>query len=340
MGRGSSFGFTGPELNSYATTIARIYMHKGARLVLMDSASFSPSTAKHQSYLRRALRECDANVSVEFGRRGQSLRFTPKQIWEALIAECQDYATQASKARGRAPFLLDCARGSVVKAEQVRKFFGMRNKPFAPDLSKLVEYAKGEAVKRADMEARKEKARAKALQTFAPRMLILWRAHGEGSFEWQQLRDAMTVSGNSGLNVGALISTPEFAGTAALRLNADRSRVETSQHAQVLVRTVSFLWAFCRNAKAKGEAVDTQTVARFPRLDNYNANAIDAGGNLTAGCHRIPFAEIEGIARALGLPPFNGQPAEAPTIPDAAATHAEDREFALNGYRAAQGGAS
>jgi hypothetical protein len=314
-GRGSSFSFRGRELCSYATAIARIYPRNGRRLVLIDGSSFSNSTSKHQNYLRRALRDSDVNISLDFGRRGQALIFTPKQIWEACIAECQEYATQASKARGRAPYLLGLARSAVVKAESVRVFFGLRNKPFAPDMSKLIEYAKDEAAKRAEIEAAKQKRIAKFMKEEAPRMLTLWRERQEGCIAWDEIKEHGRALGVYSLPMGSLLSTPEFQGTAALRLSEDGSRVETSQGAQVLVRTVKFLWAFCMDAKRNALAVSPDLIARFPRLDNYSVNAIDAGGNLTAGCHHIPFAEVQEIARALKLPPFNGELPQAPSIP-------------------------
>ncbi len=314
----SNARFEGAAFWHYATVISRIYRREdGRRLVLLDSARFSSRTSQVQCALRRAERASDVNVSLGFGRRGQSLQLTPKQIWESAIAECHDFAEQASKARGRAPYLLECARGSVVKAETVREFFKLRNKPFAPDLSRLMEHAKTQAAQRVEFEKRAADRKEKAFKTYGPRLLALWRAHEEGGPEWQIQSEGMKKAGNSGLAVGRLISTPGFEANAALRLSINRERVETSNHAQVLVRTVRFLWAFCRSAKANGAAVDAGAVARFPRLDNYHVNAIDAGGNLTAGCHRIPFAEVEGIARELGLPPFDGSPAEAPTIPAA-----------------------
>ncbi len=315
-GRASNFSFIGPALFSYQTEIARIFRRAdGKRLVLMDSASFSNSTAKQQSRIRCAVRAADVNVSLPFGRRGQSLNHAPKFLWEVAIRECQDFAEQASKARGRAPYWLECANRSIATAEAVRQFFKLRNKPFAPDLSQLVAYAKHQAANRAEIEKRAAARKEKARTVLAPRMLALWRAGLEGTAEMTAVREAMRKAGLHGLSVSGLISTPEFTASAALRLNAERDRVETSQGAQVLVRTVRFLWAFCRSAKAAGVAVDAETVARFPRLDNYAAQSIDAGGNLVAGCHRIPFGEVEGIARELGLPPFDGSPAEAPTIP-------------------------
>ncbi len=315
-GYGSNFRFTGPALYSYATQIAHIYRNKdGARLVLIDSHSFSNSTQKQKGGLWRGMRPGDLQISARFGQRGQSLRLDPKEIFEACKAECADYATQASKARGRAPFLLDCARLSVAKSEQVRAFFKLRNKPFAPDLSKLAEKCKAEAARASELEKKREDKRARFGATYGARLLALWRLHAEGSEEAGAIRELGAKLGFRSVSFSPLISSPELAGTAALRLSVERDRVETSQGAQVLVRTVRFLWAFCRNAKATQTPVDRETLARFPRLDNYSANAIDAGGNLTAGCHKIPFAEIEGIARELGLPPFNGEPAEAPTIP-------------------------
>lgn len=316
-GRGSNFAFHGPELVSYQTTVARIYRKGAARLVLIDSNRFSPSTGKQLGYLSRALRPVDLTVSLDFGRRGQSLRFSPLEMWEAAKAEAKDYAQQASEARGRGPFLLSLASDAVAKAEKIRTFFKLRNKPFAPDLSTLAEQMKEETKKAAVRAALLAEKRAAYVAKHGPELLNLWRTHQEMHPRWLAISDGAKKIG-AGFTYAALITSPDFAGTSALRLSVDGSRVETSQGAQVLVRTVRFLWAFCRHAKATGAALDSETLARFPRLDNYRADSIDAGGNLSAGCHRIPFAEVENIARALNLPPFDGAPAEAPTIPESA----------------------
>lgn len=321
-GRGSSFSFVGPQIDSYATTIARIYRHKGARLVLMDSASFSNSTSKHQNYIRNAMRGSDTLLSLSFGRRNQSLRFTPKELWEAAIAECQDFAAQSAKARGRAPYWLQCAEQSIRKTETIRQFFKLRNKPFSPDLSALVAHAKAQDEIRATIAAKAlEKERARQAREeqlsikFAPVMLAMWREHKEQAPEFRALQDEAKASGLPSIRVSHLLRDGAFQGNCALRLSLDRERVETNKGAQVLVRTVRFLWAFCSEARRLMESVDAATVARFPRLDHYNVSAIDCGGNVSAGCHEITFQEVQYIAKELGLPPFNGQPEEAPTIP-------------------------
>lgn len=325
-GSGSSFSFTGPAINSYSTTIGRIYRRNGRRLVLTDGASFSNSTSKHQGYIRRALRGSDEHVSLSFGKRGQSLNLTPKQIWEAAIAECHDYAAQSAKARGRAAGLLVSAENSIRKAELVRVFFGLRNKPFSPDLSKLVEHAKTQdalrekiAAKQKAKEEERQREHERLSAKYAPSLLAMWREHREASDEFKAIQETARASGLHSISVSALLrgDSPFFQGNCALRLSIDRDRVETNKGAQVLVRTVSFLWAFCSQARRNAESVNPETVARFPRLDHYSVNEIDAGGNLTAGCHSIAFSEIEYIAKELGLPPFNGQPEEAPSIPQA-----------------------
>ncbi len=321
-GRSNSMSFRGPEFRSYQTAIARVYVQKGRRAVLLDASSFSVTTSAHQSHVRQAIGDGVPVWRIRFGKRGQSLNFTAKELWAHACEEVRMHTENAANARGRAPYHLALAQGAVNQAEEIRQFFGLRNKPFAPDLSKLVAHAKDQTRINAEMEKNRERLHLEQVEKQkaytaknGPRMLALWRAHDEDMPEWRNILEGAQKLGLRGCMSPDLISTPDFQATAALRLSIHRDRVETSQGAQVLVRTVSFLWAFCRTAKAKGEAVAPDVIARFPRLDNYNASAIDARGNLTAGCHRIPFAEIEYIARELGLPPFDGSPAEVPSIP-------------------------
>ncbi len=325
-GAANSMRFEGEGFYSYQTCIARIYRRKGRSAVLMDAASYSPTTSAHQSRVRCAVPERLPVWSIHFGKRGQSLRFTPKELWSYACDEVKNHAESAATARGRAPLFLERAQAAVRTAEEIRQFFGLRNKPFAPDLSKLVEYAKRQEIARAKsiaQKAERERARKEAHENLSakwgPRLLELWRQHQEDGNEYLGIKNEVQMRDLAPLNVSALIrgDSPFFQGNCALRLSLDRERVETNKGAQVLVRTVKFLWAFCSTARRLSASVAPATVAQFPRLDHYSVNEIDAGGNVTAGCHSIAFSEVEYIAKELGLPPFNGQPEEAPTIPQA-----------------------
>lgn len=94
---------------------------------------------------------------------------------------------------------------------------------------------------------------------------------------------------------------------AFLRLSADGRRVETSQGAEVPARVCAALWPMIGECKRGGFA------RTFPggsdpgavRLGHFLLDAIDGDGNIRAGCHFIPFAELADIAARLNFAPHN-----------------------------------
>lgn len=316
-GHANSMSFSGPVFRSYQTEIARLLINKkNERAFLVDASKYSVTTTAHQSRVHQAIGTGALVWSLPFGKRGQSLRFTGAELFEHAKTLCADHIERAAKARNVAPCVAS-AQAAVSMANEVREFFGLRNKPFAPDFADLLEKAKAENAKRAEFEKNKDRLQSEFSLKNAPRFMTLWRTHQEQSDEFRGMQARAAKLGMSYVRVSHLIrgDSPFFEGNCALRLSLDGERVETNRGAQVLVRTVKFLWAFCRHARSNSESVAPETVARMPRLDHYNVNAIDAGGNLKAGCHSVAFCEIEYIARELGLPPFNGAPCETPSIP-------------------------
>ena len=303
-----SLSFSGGALVSYSTTIARHISGKGGRRgFVFDSASFSNSTSKHQNYARRGMgyeRQADT-FFVRLGCRNQSLRFTGPELRAYYITAAEDCAAAALQPRIRQHTReghLASAAAHIETANRVADWFGLRCKPLVPDLEALQRNVakRTETQRKAAERALRERAeRAARLDAMAarlrPAILAAWRK-GDDDTVGALRREAQT----EGVYLDRYALTEDRG--ALLRLSADKSRVETSQGVQVLTRTVRFLWSFCYHARASGAAVPADILARFPRLDHYSADEIDINGNLRAGCHRIAYAEIEGIARELGLP--------------------------------------
>lgn len=83
----------------------------------------------------------------------------------------------------------------------------------------------------------------------------------------------------------------------ALRLSMDGSEVETSKGAHIPVNHARRLWPLIENVRAVGKPL----VNRDMKLGVYTLTEIKVDGSIVVGCHNIPYSEIEGIARALGL---------------------------------------
>ncbi len=335
-GRASNCRFSGPAFYSYATVIARHVWHAGRRCVVINSRSYSNSTAKHHSHIRRALSAQNGpQFALETGGMGTQLDVSGRAIREQYLASAVEQYGKSTRARTYKESHFRWAVECMQKANETAAFFGLRFAPLAIEteaqqldalLSLGVKIKKEtDAQRRKAEKARREREAAETacrekrnaiLAQYAPAALTRWRVRVESD----SLAESATAVLGSRVSESELLDYAANAGrfeetAAALRLSEDCTRVETSRGAQVLVRTVRFLWAYCSTAKATAKAVPAETLARFPRLDHYSCNEIDAAGNVRAGCHFLPFVEIEGIARALGLPPFNGEPAEVPAIP-------------------------
>ncbi len=89
--RSARTGFEGETFYSYGTVIAR-RLKKGRReAVVLDTHSFSVTTSSHQGEVRDACRKREIQMfSVDIGRRGQSLSFTPRSLRDLYVAESKE----------------------------------------------------------------------------------------------------------------------------------------------------------------------------------------------------------------------------------------------------------
>lgn len=315
--RSSNMHAEGSTLFTWGTALAKhVFARSGSRLVLFNGTRYSNSSSKHQCHASRAIH--GDSVTLDNLSRGASvLDLDGKQVFANLCAQATDLIRKASRARTNKGHYLTSAQRKANEANTARTFFKLRCKAFAPDIHAEMEAWRAQEDARLLAEKQAKALREKLLAQFRPRALALWRASDTQEMNGSLLAEIRAAGLANFTRSDLLTSEQRAAGfSCVLRLSSDRSRVETSQGAQVLVRTVRFLWAFCSTAKATQTAVASEVLARFPRLDNYTCNEIDSAGNVRAGCHFIPFAEVETIARELGLPPFNGEPAEAPEIPE------------------------
>jgi hypothetical protein len=81
-----NMSFDGPAFKSYGTVIARIIEHKGRRVYLLDSRSYSPSTSNHQGAARSAIPHDAPRFSIEGHGRGGSLDLNAKELRDHYLA--------------------------------------------------------------------------------------------------------------------------------------------------------------------------------------------------------------------------------------------------------------
>lgn len=287
-----NFHFTGDTLYSYATPIARIHQVPGSRVVLATSEHFSATTeGKHKNALTRA---------TDYGRN-------PRMFVVPFIG--------ASGGRGfRGPTdLAQCHAGNLAfllaryEAEKDR-LLRVRHDPedyawehFGTIADGAIEYARvfglpeielhtiadraAIVAQRADKaakyntpeaKARREKAaadRVKWLEAIWAKATAEWRA-GTGS--WHTLPQAIPVM-----------------------LRQRGESIETSRGASFPVDHGRKAFAFISQCRMAGRAWHRN--GHSVHLGAFTLDEIASNGDVKAGCHFVEWAEIERMARALGI---------------------------------------
>lgn len=133
----SSMSFNGDAFFSYGTVIARLGRHKGKDYVVLDRASFSSTTCKHQSAACRATSHLK-QFEVEFGNRGQYLDLKPREIVANIAGQGDKLMEKsaASKFPWQQGELANQALGFYNKAVDAAEFFGIKTSKLIAKQSK------------------------------------------------------------------------------------------------------------------------------------------------------------------------------------------------------------
>lgn len=273
-GDGSNFYFRGPSIYSYGShfEIARFITRKGARAVLFTTRTYSVTTARHLGFARGALHGLSVPVfnvpDIDAAARGSdATRDYYKGAVDALML-------RAARARGSAT-PVRCWNEAIALAEEANDyaaFFGRRWRIKAPQLApevlatyreRVARQARRDKAKQAKREAERAALHAESLRA--------WRAGESDSLNWP--------------------------GPTALRIAHDR--IETSRGAHVPLEVAPLVWRLVTKHRDTGLGWAAGLGDR-PRLGDFTLDAISADGDITAGCHSIPYAELRGIAVQLG----------------------------------------
>ncbi len=267
---GRNYWFSGHTLYSYSTPIARL-MSNGK--VLHNVTRYSNTTSGHQYSARVATRHMNA---VQGLSAGDYHRDSEEMVnHENLRLFDKKYAAAVKE-------LLIHPKRKITLGREIHNAIEMREAYRAafeldwPELDQIAvehEVRAAAAAEREREEWRKQrnKEAAEARKHSQAENLELWRA---------------------GKNPGCHFEV------TALRLNADRTRIETSRGAQVPVEVAPLLWKLankCRSTCAEYVPTNTEVKVGF-----YQLTRIDVDGTLVVGCHTIPFSELELIAGQLG----------------------------------------
>lgn len=319
-----NISFDHDTISSYATVIGRRIKDRGKSAYVLDRASFSKSTTKHQSRVQSAIPSAEKVFHVRCGERGQRLDFNGKTL-------AAHYEARAVAKAGEMP-----SRYSRIRAEQYQEitrlytearealaFFGYGTARLDLILAKrqagdatAAETLKLQGEKMAAAKAaslkRQEKERTENAIGHAQEFLA--GQHREHPLDLQfrseviglipePLRsefvaavkennarlEAETVGNwRAGKNVRLPNGTPTM-------LRVDGDDMETSHGARVPMADAERTFKFVLACREKGWHRNGTTHAVGP----YQLEAVNNNG-VVAGCHHVSWAEIETFAAAAG----------------------------------------
>lgn len=260
--------FRGDTIYSYGShfPIARHVTHKGNRAVLMTTRTNSVTTGKHIGYVVSALKGSGLPVfHVDPAAEPGDARPEYEHRRMLLVGKI------GTSTRPTPKLLRDLA-ALVDEANAFAEFFGYRWRLTVPaDMGAEVRKIARAKAARARAAAKAEAARLAARKIALAGDIEDWRA-------------------------GELRSLPSDAGTL-LRINGDE--IETSHHARFPIYAATRAFPIikrCHDRKSEWREDGSRL-----RLGHYAIDRVDADGTVHAGCHVVPWAEVERIARQLGL---------------------------------------
>jgi hypothetical protein len=272
-----SLYFNGPTIFSYGShfPIARHVQSGKKSAVLFTEKDYSVTTSGHKSAVRSAIPEGTTVFHVP--EVFQEDRYASNDHARNLVSYVERVANHLAKcARARQSYSKQWEHGRAValreEARAYAKFFRLKLPKIAPipalDSKELDAIKAREATKSAE-KAAQERIRKAELAKRAAELANKWR-------------------------------TGEYDGyfhNSSVMLRIRGEEIETSRGARVPISHAIRGLRFVREVVKRGEAF--QTNGHTFHLGHYQIDRIDVDGTLHAGCHVIPYTEIERIAPQL-----------------------------------------
>lgn len=286
----SNIFFEGGNIYSYGRhfLMASIVENKkGERAVFVTTRGYSSSTSRHQSYVERAMDNRYPIFRVKLDMQGMDSRwietysktFLNEYKQRLIDAENAIKKCQAKKADG----LLTWLKRLTEEANNYAAYVGNRTrfkvKQSIIDIAEKKKAALAEAEAKRNtpaMIAKREKAREKRAEAKERKREIAIKEWIEGesnSVKWE--RGDITY----------------------MRVRGDQ--IETTQGAAFPIEHGKRALRFIIDCRANKKEWHTNG-HKIP-LGHFHIDSIDASGNVKAGCHNVPYGEIERIAKELNL---------------------------------------
>lgn len=278
-GRGHSIFFEGDTIYSYGRhfPMARhVDNGRGESCVLLTTRGYSPTTAKHKSYVWQAVHHLTTFEVDDVTSSDHAANL-------ARFAELRDeHIAKSKRARLNGEYWLRCATDDINDANDYARFFGLPDRLEMPSdidahFAAIKERERVERARRRAADAEREE-RERIEREEAERELAKELA------DWQVgKRDRAPWHGR---------------GPALLRIRGNK--IETSQGAEVPVSVAPMFWQMVLGVRERGETYTPESESAY-KLGHFSLREIAANGDVTIGCHVIEFAELNRIAGLLKL---------------------------------------
>lgn len=295
-----SFYFEGPTIYSYGRHFpiaSHVVNSKGDKGVVFTRETRSVTTAKHVTTTRRALRGLSLPVfSVASVSPGAT---TAGDLAKLAKLEAEAYkaslpARLLRMRRARSTWAKDYEKERLsTDAEAVNifaKFAGYRGRVFPPaDLESATVAALG--------AAKRETARQKVARAKAELARKQWEAGAAERLrvdlsEWELEAGEWRAGARNSLRY----YPGEGEGRTLLRLSGET--IQTSRGAEVSAEEGRRLWALILRVRESGHPWEASALEL--RFGGFPLRGISAAGDLSIGCHSLPWAELERFALSVG----------------------------------------
>lgn len=314
----NNFYFDGRTIYSYGSHYrAAAFVSLAPRIVLINSDRYSATTGAQLSDIRRALHASDIVFTVPIVRENPT-RDDHRQNLAHYFAQLPDLIARQRKARIKdyRATIVDLIRtaGDYAAALKCRSLLTKRQRALVAacaDCTTVAAHAAGEsfdtrldatlaivanwsaaevdaqALARARAEGARRRAEQRAAAEECKRNQLIAGARDKAIDLW---RKGAHVSQRFAANAAQWLSIGDcMPRHALLRLSADGAEVETSQGARVPIADALRAWPILRDKQSPKFRIGEYLPAEVSR------------GNFRIGCHLIPLAEVESIARQLGI---------------------------------------
>ncbi|CAB4213395.1 hypothetical protein UFOVP1451_32 [uncultured Caudovirales phage] len=282
-----SFSYTGGELFSYNTIIAKRIQTKSGEICLMNDGTYSVTTSRHQHLARLAV-ACPTLVGAwEDASRGGDV-FSEENIIKSYSWKLVKETENLAKAR----------------RQSTRTIYTAAINETAVNLKKLIEY---KIIKKSALTTQLKKL---LLIRVNPAGLAVLKLAAEKELKKKLKANAVKIKESianfrSWKSSHITSDARAFCGGDLIRYIMNPAEgeegIRTSQGVSMLIADALILYKMASHCRANATAWVPSSVKL---AGQYRVESIDAKGNTKVGCHYFKFEEIERCYQKEYLPTF------------------------------------